>query len=236
MNQPMYELGGKTAVAQAGVEARAAFITRTYSHLLGAILAFTLIEMVFFQTGIAATLFNAMVNSNWLLWLGGFMVVGFVASRFASKETSVAAQYAGLGLYVLAQAVIFAPLLYLANEYAPGAITSAAFVTIIGFSALTAIVFITRKDFSFMRSILMWLTVAAFLLIVAGVIFGFPARHGVHRGHDRPGGRLDPVRHLAGALQLPRAHARLGGPPALRLRRPHVLVRAPALPQPRMTA
>jgi FtsH-binding integral membrane protein len=74
---------------------------------------------------------------------------------------------------VVAEAVIFVPLLYMANAYAPGAIQSAASVTLLGFAGLTAIAFISRKDFSFLGSILQWAGLVALVLIIAGVVFGF---------------------------------------------------------------
>ena len=86
---------------------------------------------------------------------------------------SKAAQYAALAGYVVAESIIFVPLLYLANRAAPGVISSAAAVTFLAFSALTAVVFFTRKDFSFLRGILCWGGIVALVLIVAGVAFGF---------------------------------------------------------------
>ena len=52
-------------------------------------------------------------------------------------------------------------------------IQSAALVTLIGFAALTGVVFVTRKDFSFLGALLKWGGVVALVLIVAGVVFGF---------------------------------------------------------------
>jgi hypothetical protein len=57
--------------------------------------------------------------------------------------------------------------------YAPSMIASAAWVTLLGFGGLTAVVFVTRKDFSFLRGILCWGGIVALVLIAAGVIFGF---------------------------------------------------------------
>ncbi len=82
-------------------------------------------------------------------------------------------QYAALAALVVAEAIIFVPLLFIAQMYGPGVIQSAALVTLIGFAGLTAVVFVTRKDFSFLRSALMFLGVVALVLIAAGVIFGF---------------------------------------------------------------
>ena len=114
-----------------------------------------------------------MLSGSWLLVLGAFMVVGWLASRVAHNSTSQAAQYAALIGFVLAEAIIFVPMLFIAQAIAPGVIESAAFVTLIGFTALTAIVYYTRKDFSFLGAVLRWAGIAALLLIVAGVIFGF---------------------------------------------------------------
>jgi uncharacterized protein len=154
-------------------QSRGRFIARTYNHLFAAICAFTLIEIGLFQSGLAATMAKAMLGTSWLLVLGGFVVVSWLASMAAARSMSMAAQYAALACYVVAEAIIFVPLLYLADASAPGAITSAAIVTFLAFTMLTLVVFITRKDFSFLRGMLMWGGIIAFVLIVAGVIFGF---------------------------------------------------------------
>jgi FtsH-binding integral membrane protein len=83
------------------------------------------------------------------------------------------AQYAALAGYVVAEALIFVPLLYVADKFAPGAIASAALVTFLAFVGLSLVAFITRKDFSFLRGMLFWGGVIAMVLIVVGVIFGF---------------------------------------------------------------
>jgi FtsH-binding integral membrane protein len=46
-------------------------------------------------------------------------------------------------------------------------------ITFIGFAVLTAIVFLTRKDFSFLRGILFWGGILALVAIVGAVIFNF---------------------------------------------------------------
>jgi len=152
---------------------RATFITRTYTHLFLAILSFVGIELSIFQSGFAETLASKMLSVNWLFVLGGFMIASWLARSVAHRAKSLPTQYLGLGLFVLAQAIIFVPLLYVADHYAPGAIKSAAMVTIAGTAGLTLIVFYTRKDFSFLRSILAFGGVLALIAIVAGAIFGF---------------------------------------------------------------
>jgi FtsH-binding integral membrane protein len=161
------------ASARDVVDERARFITRTYNHLFGAIVAFALIEVALFESGIAYAIANALLGTSWLIVIGAFMVTSWLASRLAHTAESKAAQYAGLAGYVVAQAIIFVPLLALANQVAPGVISSAALVTFGGFAGLTGIAFMTRKDFSFLRGLLLWGGVGALVLIVAGAIFGF---------------------------------------------------------------
>jgi FtsH-binding integral membrane protein len=160
-------------VRDASIDARARFITRTYNHLFGAIAAFAAIEFALFKSGVAEPLAKAMLGTNWLLVLGAFMLVGWLATHVAHRAASVGAQYLALGGYVVAEAIIFVPLLYIAEVYAPGAIPSAGLVTMLGFAGLTAIAFTTRKDFSFLGGLLRWAFVVALLAIVGGVVFGF---------------------------------------------------------------
>ena len=160
-------------VASLGIDRRATFLTRTYTHLLGAIAAFTAFEVFLFSSGLAEPIARAMMSVNWLFLLGGFMLVSWLASRAAASTTSLGAQYLGLGAFVVAEGFIFVPLLYIANAYAPGAIQSAALTTIMGFVGLTAVAFMTRKDFSFLGGMLRWLGMLALVLIAASVIFGF---------------------------------------------------------------
>ncbi len=160
-------------VRDASVDVRARFITRTYNHLFGAIVAFAAIEFALFKTGVAYPLAKAMLGGSWLLVLGAFMITSWLATHAAHRSTSRPAQYAALGGYVLAQAIVFVPMLVLAELYAPGAIPSAGLVTMLGFAGLTAVVFMTRKDFSFLGGLLRWVGIMAFVGIVAAIIFGF---------------------------------------------------------------
>lgn len=160
-------------VIQLDEQSRGTFVSRTYMHLFCAISAFVLIEVLLFKTGMAETIARAMLGVNWLLVLGGFVVVSWLASRTAHQATSKLAQYAALAGFVVAEAIIFVPLLYIANQFAPGAITSAAAVTFVGFTGLSLVAFLTRKDFSFLRGILCWGGIIALVLIAGGAIFGF---------------------------------------------------------------
>jgi FtsH-binding integral membrane protein len=154
------------------IERRARFLVRTYHHLFAAIVSFAALETVLFATGIAHPIARAMLGTSWLVVLGGFMLVSWLASHWAHTSASRGMQYVGLGAMVLAQAIIFVPLLAVANQYAPGTIQSAGIVTVLGFAGLTGIVFVTKKDFSFLRGLLFWGGICALVLVVASVIFG----------------------------------------------------------------
>lgn len=159
--------------ATAGGDARSEFIWRTYGHVAGAILAFAAIEMYLFNSGIAQRVAPAMLGVSWLLVLGAFMLVGWAASHTAHRVESMPLQYAALGGFVLAEAIVFMPLLYLAMRMQPSMIESAAGVTLLGTAGLTAVAFITKKDFSFLRGILVWGGILALIAIVSSVLFGF---------------------------------------------------------------
>ena len=162
-----------TPVIELDENSRGRFVARAYNHLFGAIVAFVLLEVFLFKTGMAESIASVLLSGSWLLVLGGFMVVSWMARSVAHRSTSKAAQYAALAGYVVAQAIIFVPLLYVAEHYAQGVIASAAVVTFLGFVGLSLVAFITRKDFSFLRGLLFWGGMIALVLIVAGVIFGF---------------------------------------------------------------
>jgi FtsH-binding integral membrane protein len=157
-------------------EERVAFIQRTYLHLGLAILAFVAVEYALLKSYISIVILNLAFGGriNWLIFLGLFMLVGGVANRWAQSDASPRMQYLGLGLYILAEAVIFVPLMFVAASYSTEAvIPSAAIMTLTVFGGLSAIVFILKKDFSFLR---MGLTVAGMLalgLIAAAILIGF---------------------------------------------------------------
>ena len=155
------------------LEERARFVARVYSHVFAAIIAFTAIEVLLFVSGLAPLIASAMLGTTWLVVLGAYTLVGWLASRVAHQAVSLTTQYLALAGFVVAEAIVFVPLLYVAQYYAPGVIQSAAVVTLLGFAGLTAIGFMTRRDFSFLGAGLRWAGVVALLLIVASVIFGF---------------------------------------------------------------
>jgi FtsH-binding integral membrane protein len=79
---------GYQPVAAIGVDARATFINRTYNHLMGAIVLFTLIEVALFQSGYAESIAQVLLGGSWLLVLGAFMLVSWFASRISLTSES----------------------------------------------------------------------------------------------------------------------------------------------------
>jgi len=163
-------------VAQAPVTERTRFIQRVYAHLLLAVLGLVLTEVVVFNVVPAETLrwaaTTAVSRYYWLGVLGAFMVVTWVAQAWARSNTSSAIQYAGLGLYVLAEAVILMPLLYFAYWSQPGAVVSAALTTLGIFGGLTIFTLVTKADFSFLRTILVVGGFGAIGFILCSILFG----------------------------------------------------------------
>ena len=157
--------------------ARAAFIRRTYTHLFVAILAFAAIEFVVFTVVPDATLARLVQNVSGMMWLavlGGFMMISWFARSFAESSRSLSTQYLGLGLYVLAEALIFVPLLFIADVFCGGqVIVSAAAITLMMFGGLTFVVFFTGADFSYLRMYLFWGGILALGAIVCGILFGW---------------------------------------------------------------
>lgn len=163
-------------VADADADERQTFIRRTYLHLAGAILAFVILEAVLLQMPGIENLVGMMVGGmGWLVTLGGFLLVSWLADKWARSDASPSMQYLGLSLYVVAESVIFLPLLFVAAYRTgdPALIPMAGIITGLLFAGLTATAFMSGTDFSFLRSAL---TVGGFIamgVIICSIVFGF---------------------------------------------------------------
>lgn len=160
-------------VSQLSEIEKAEFYRKTYMHVAVAILAFGAVEYLLLKTVPLETIL-AMISGKyiWLLVIGVFWLASMLATKL-SFSLSRNTQYMGLGLYVLIEAVIFLPMLGIASLYAPQVITQAALVTLFMFAGLTATVFFTNKDFSFLRNIIVIGGFVALGVIIAGAVFGF---------------------------------------------------------------
>ena len=154
--------------------ARGQFIRKTYGHVAGALVAFVAIEGLLLSTSFAVDLATAMIG-NWWAVLLLFFGATWLSEKLANSSTSLGNQYLGLGLYVLAEAVIFVPLLLMAQGYAnSGSLLLQAFTVTTGlFAGLSLVVLTTKKDFNFLGNILAIGGMIAVGTIVAGMIFGF---------------------------------------------------------------
>jgi FtsH-binding integral membrane protein len=166
---------------RASESARAGFIRRTYGHLAGAILAFAALEMCLLNIpGIENVVVSMFATPwTWLLIVGAFIGVSFLAEMWARSDVSPGLQYLGLGLYVVAEAVIFLPLLYIAVYLLPpdqgkNLIPTAGVLTLSIFGGLTLAAFTTRKDFSFLRPILCIGGLLAFGAVICFAFLGGP--------------------------------------------------------------
>jgi len=153
---------------------RSSFIRKTYLHLAGSIAIFAGLTALLVQSPVGKA-FTAIAFSNQFVWLGilfAFAGVSWVADRWARSDTSKTMQYLGLGLYVLVEAIIFTPLLFVAANFAPGTIELAGFLTIFLTIGLTVVAFISGKDFSFLKG---FLSIGFFLVIgvlLLSIFFG----------------------------------------------------------------
>lgn len=166
----------KTLLIESTDQVRVAFYKKTYAHVAGGVLLFVLFEYLLLQSD---TLVNFMLSMTqgwrWLVMLGGFMLVTNYAESTVLKTADKNIQYMAYALYVFAQAIIFIPLLAIAVIYTNNGLVvqQAAIVTLALFAGITAVVFVTKKDFSYIKS---GLTIGFFIamgLIVAGSLFGF---------------------------------------------------------------
>jgi FtsH-binding integral membrane protein len=180
-----YEMD-RPLVARAVESERAAFIRRTYLHLSGAVLAFVGLEFLIFRLFSEQQMAQFMASAmgtpvSMLIILAAFIGVGYLARWWAYNGTSQAMAYAGLTIYVVFEALIFVPILWMATygieRIRPGAseniLPQAAIITLSVFGGLTMAAFTTRKDFSFLGPIVSIASFGMIGLCVAGMIFGW---------------------------------------------------------------
>ncbi|ROH99569.1 Bax inhibitor-1/YccA family protein [Chryseobacterium daecheongense] len=162
-------------VAHSSEVEKADFYKKVYLHVALAVLAFIGVETVLINI-VPVEIISLMFAQKytWLLIIGVFWLASILANKWSLSQ-SRSTQYMGLGFYILLEAVIFLPLLYIAVGYSGGGtmIFQAAMLTIAMFAGLSAVAFTSKKDFSFLRNIIIIGGFISIGLIVAGAIFGF---------------------------------------------------------------
>jgi FtsH-binding integral membrane protein len=171
-----------SAVIEAPADVRRIFIRKTYTHLAMAVYAFVALEWLMIAQGLDVRMMQMLGGSqwSWLLVMGAFIAVSYIADSWARSTTSIGMQYAGLFLYVLAQAVIFLPMIGMAKSMTMSVggqewqvVPAAGLTTAIMFAGLTAYAFLSKQDFSFLGGFLNITMLGSLALIVASIAFGF---------------------------------------------------------------
>ena len=162
-------------VAHAPETARSVFIKKTYLHVAGAFAVYAALLFVFLNSGLGDQMMGLLARSrySWLIVLGAWMFISYVAENWAHSSVSRATQYVGLALYTVGFALLSLPLMYMASRYAPGILQNAIIVTFALSAGITFTAFTTRKDFSFMGPFLKIGGMVAFGTIIASILFGF---------------------------------------------------------------
>ena len=180
MSNVFAEFGQGLTAFSAPLDARLAFIRRTYLHLAGAIGVFVALSAALYSSGVGEGIAHWAMGGRgmWLLVLGAFAIVGWLGQSMAHGARSQGAQYAGLAIYTVAESIIFAPMIWFAvylseKQGIPSPLAPAAAITLVTFAGLSAIVLMSKRDFSFLG---MFLKIGGFVaigLIICGAIFGF---------------------------------------------------------------
>ena len=162
-------------VAQTTAAERAEFLRRVYQHVAGALAVFVVIEAILQAMPFALDVAETMTGSGgaWLLVIGAFWVVGMIADRWTAPGLPLSQQYLGLGLFVLAEAIIFLPLIAYVRLYEDdNVLPTAGILTAAMVVGLSLIAIDTRTDFSMLRGVLLVLGPVGLGLILASVLFG----------------------------------------------------------------
>lgn len=145
---------------QAGVEERVAFIRKVYAlFFVGILFAVggVLVGLAYPPLMMAAVQHPILI---FILMIGG--VMGAQAVRHVPRVNLVA-----LFGFTTLTGVIISPLLYVIGKTNPASILQAGVMTVAIFGGLTAYVFVSNRDFSFLRGMVI---VGLVVLIAAGLI------------------------------------------------------------------
>jgi uncharacterized protein len=145
---------------------------RVYARLVAGVAAFVLIETYLFTSGLAVAITEFVFSTSWLLILGGFMIVSWLSNSLAMRASSPAAEWGGYLLLVAANALIFAPMLVIAELQVPGTVAAAGQYAVGGFVILSVIAHRSARDFTWLGATLRWFGVLALVAIVLAVLTG----------------------------------------------------------------
>lgn len=157
----------------AAMNARMAFVRRTYAHLVGELAGVTAVVYVALRTPALQRLAEGLLGS-WIIYLLAFFGVSLLTRKMLEGHRSIGIQYAAAGIWVFFLGLLVTPLAILAprltGSYA--VLGEGAVLTGAVFTGLTAYVFFTKKDFSFLRGALWMLSWLALGVGIVVAIFG----------------------------------------------------------------
>jgi FtsH-binding integral membrane protein len=174
------DFGSGLTAFEAPLDARLAFIRKTYLHVAAAMALFVAASSAMYMSGVSESMARFLFangGGTWLLIVGGMMVLSWLSRSMAHSTQGRGLQYGGLLLYTMGKTLIFAPFLWVAQRYYPGVLGPAAAITLVTFAGLSAIVLTTKKDFSFLG---MFLRVGFFIALGLIVVASF--WHGLDLG------------------------------------------------------
>lgn len=154
------------------LEHRTQFLIRIYEHLLLALVAFISTELVLFRSGLATALAQFTQGIHWLLIATAFVLIAWLGREATRQADSLVMQYLAFFSCVIAQAIIFVPLLLLAEWMAVGVMQSADIVALLGVIGLIAIVLGMRNNFTIGRTLPAWYLATILLFMIARYFLG----------------------------------------------------------------
>lgn len=164
------------SAAEATPAARVEFLHRVYQHLGLSVLAFGALLFGLLHVPGIESLIGMMLGGriSWLLVLAAFMGVSWLANSWAARAEAPSMAYLGLGLYIVAEAILFLPMVYISAYMLddPAILFKALGATGLIFGGLTGYVLISKQDFSFLRSLLVIGSFGALGIILASLTFG----------------------------------------------------------------
>ncbi|MGL4758246.1 MAG: Bax inhibitor-1/YccA family protein [Patescibacteria group bacterium] len=150
------------------------FLTKTYFNLFLGILAFVASTYFLIISGAAKTI--TLFFSN--LWVSIAVILFLSLSttffiNFTYSNKNIGMQYFGLIGYAILQSILVVPVIYSASLINPTVLPSAFFFTLALFLLLTAVVYFTGIDFGFMRSFIVFASIASLVIVIVSLLAGF---------------------------------------------------------------
>lgn len=158
----------------AALDSRMAFVRRTYAHLLGELAAVGLVTYLALRTPALSDLAWTLMASRWYVYVLCFFGVSLVTRAMLAGQRSIGIQYTAAAIWVFFLGLLVTPLAMVAQRVTGSyaILGQGAILTGCVFTGITAYVFFTKKDFSFLGGALWMISWIAFGLGIILSIFG----------------------------------------------------------------